>query len=60
MEVIVSISSLTPYVLAEQSTLYQIIMNDIVHSTMSVIHSIHFWLIQSSFECQEQIVGFVH
>ena len=43
MAVIVSISSLTTYILAEQSTLYQIIKNDIVHSTISVIHSIHFW-----------------
>ena len=32
MTVIVYISSLTTYILAEQSTLYKIIKNDIVHS----------------------------
>ena len=32
MTVIVYIPSLTTYILAEQSTLYKIIKNDIVHS----------------------------
>ena len=35
MAVTVCISSLTTYILAEQSTLYQIIKNDIVHTTLS-------------------------